>query len=58
MQINKTLTEAAVILIISLVLSIIFGIVSPNGRILLKKGLRIKNAPAASLIIMGSRSGP
>jgi len=56
MQINKTLTEAAVILLISLLLSIIFCIVSPTGRILLKKGLRIKNTPAAALIIMGNRS--
>jgi hypothetical protein len=58
MQIKKTLTEAAVILIIFLLLSIIFCIVSPTGRILLKKGLRIKNTPATSLIIMANRSGP
>ncbi len=55
MQINKTLTEATVI--ISLLLSIIFCVVSPTGRILLKKGLRIKNTPAASLILMANWSG-
>jgi len=58
MKIKTTITEALIIVLISALLALIYGLVSPNGRILLKKGLRIKTGTGASPAIMALRRGP
>jgi len=41
MPMKKTITEALIIVLITVLLSLAYCAVSPLGRILLKKGLRI-----------------
>lgn len=57
MKTKKTITEALIILLISALLGLIFGLLSPAGRILLKKGLRVKTGAGASPAFAASRSG-
>ncbi len=51
MPMKKTIREALIILIITMLLSLAFSILSPVGRILLKKGLCIKTAAAYSMTV-------
>ncbi len=53
MPMKKTIREALIILLITMLLTLAFSILSPVGRILLKKGLRIKTAAVYSLMIPG-----
>ncbi len=45
---NKTLREAFAIMLVALLLALLCSVLSPVGRILLKKGLGIKTTGAAS----------
>ena len=43
---NKFLREALIILLVTVLLSLLYSVVSPLGRILLKKGLRLQSGSA------------
>ncbi len=51
MPMKKTIREAFIIILITLLLALAFSILSPVGRILLKKGLRITTAAVYSLTV-------
>ncbi len=51
MPMKKTIREAFIIMLITMLLSLAFSILSPVGRILLKKGLRIKTAATYSMTV-------
>ncbi len=53
MPMKKTIREAFIIILITMLLTLAFSILSPVGRILLKKGLRIKTAAVYFLTVPG-----
>ncbi len=54
MPMKKMIREAFIIMLITMLLALVFSILSPVGRILLNKGLRIKIAAAHSMTVPGA----
>ncbi len=52
MPMKKTVREALIIILITMLLTLAFGFLSPVGRILLKKGLRLKTAAACYTVVL------
>ena len=53
MPMKKMITEAFIILLITALLTLAYCVVSPLGRILLKKGLRITTTAATPGMVEG-----
>jgi hypothetical protein len=57
MPMKKTITEAFIILLITVLLTLAYCVVSPLGRILLKKGLRITTVEVTLVTVTAGWNG-